>query len=81
MWYIYNRVHNVNRKGPDDKESPPKKIRKKENLLKHAYPSIPAFADDEESTLRNLNLLKDEIEKPKPSKDNVRTLMARTFPK
>lgn len=80
MWFIYTRVHNVNRKEPDDDDSPPKKIRRKEKLLKHAYPDIPAFADDEESTIRNMKSLKEEIKRHKPSKENVRTLMARTFP-
>jgi len=48
--------------------------------LKHAYPEIPAFSDDEESNKRNLKLLKDEISKIKPSQEVVKSLMTRTFP-
>ena len=81
MWFIYMRVHNVNRKDKDEKDSsPPKKLQRKEKILKHVYPAIPAFSDDEESNKRNLKLLKDEISKPKSSKEIIKTLMTRTFP-
>ena len=36
---------------------------------KHTYPAFPEGADDEESTKRNLELLKGESLKPKPCSD------------
>ena len=74
-------MHNVNRKEPNNKdESLPKKMRKKENMLKHAYPEIPPFSEDDESNERNLTLLKEEGLKTKPSKERMKTLMTCTFP-
>ena len=46
--------------------------------MKHYYPSIP-HCEDETSNERNLELLKDENAKPKPSQENLKTLMCRTF--
>ena len=47
---------------------------------KHTYPAIPDGAEDEESTRRNLELLKGESLKPKPHSDVMKDLLTRTFP-
>lgn len=46
---------------------------------KHHYPSIPESADDQVSIDRNLELLHTEECKPKPRREVLIELMARTF--
>ena len=60
--------------------APPKKRAKIDDPAKHTYPAIPEGADDEESTKRNLELLKGESLKPKPRSDVMKDLLTRTFP-
>lgn len=59
---------------------PQKKRAKVDDHAKHTYPAIPACADDEESTRRNLELFKQECLKPKPRSDVMKELLTRTFP-
>ena len=77
-WFIYNRAQNLNR-STTPSDDPPAKRRKVE-LAKHLYPSIPSCADDDESNRRNVELLKVECLKPKPSCDVLKTLITRTYP-
>ena len=77
MWFIHNRIHNVNRKDKDDC-SPPKKFRREKefqsiNILKYLN-----FQMMQSQNKRNLKLLKDEISKVKPSPDTY--LVTHTFP-
>ena len=66
-------------KSSNDSGSPPKKKTKIETLIKHKYPEIPLSADDDVSIERNLQLLKEESLKSKPSHESMKTLMARTY--
>ena len=40
---------------------------------------VPEHADDHESNQRNLDLLREELDKPKQSSEVLRDLMCRTF--
>lgn len=51
---------------------------KVECMRKHKYPEIPLSGDDDVSTKRNLQLLKEESLKPKPSHESIKTLMVCT---
>ena len=71
----------MNRPDPEGPSTaPPKKKTKIDDPAKHTYPAIPDGADDEESTKRNLELLKGESLKPKPRSDVMKDLLTRTFP-
>ena len=52
----------MNRPTEETSESaaPPKKRAKIDDPAKHTYPAIPEGADDEESTKRNLELLREK---------------------
>ena len=78
---MYTRAQNVNRPTNEGSSTaPPKKKTKIDDPAKHTYPAIPDGADDEESTRRNLELLKGESLKPKPRSDVMKDLLTRTFP-
>jgi len=57
---------------------PKKKMKLSSN--KHYYPSIPHNADDDESHKRSMQRLEDELAKPKPTPEVIKSLLARTFP-
>ena len=59
-------------------DGPPRKRQKLGGRGAHFYP--PVHADDDVSYQRNLDLLKAETEKAKPSSDVLKELMHRTFP-
>jgi hypothetical protein len=59
--------------------APPRKRAKIDDPAKHTYPAIPEGADDEESTKRNLEVLKGESQKPKPRSDVMKDMLTRTF--
>ena len=46
---------------------------------KHSYPSLSGEPEDETTHSRNLALLREEMDKLKPSNKNVKNLMTRTF--
>ena len=48
-------------------------------VRKHKYPEIPPSADDDVSCQRNIELLKAESQKPKPSHETIKTLMVHTY--
>lgn len=51
---------------------------KTEQRNKHSYSDIPSIVDDDVSNERNLDLLKQEAMKTKPSNQTLKSLMART---
>lgn len=63
---------------PSSSNGPPKKKIKSEVKNKHNYPVIPSTVDDDVSNERNLNLLKQEAMKAKPSNQTIKSLMPRT---
>ena len=63
-------------KSSSDSGSPLKKKTKIETLIKHKYPEM-ALSDV--SIERNLQLLKEESLKSKPSHESMKTLMARSY--
>ena len=79
-WFLYTRAHNVNRPNKESNGSPPKKLLKGENAQKHSYPDISSYSDDEVANARNMELLKQEADKDKPTYEVVKSLMTRTYP-
>ena len=76
-WFLYYRCQNVNRQSKD--EAGPRKRAKLEDRS-HVHFCPPIDADDEVSFARNVDLLKEEMAKPKPQADILKELMRRTFP-
>ena len=76
-WFIYYRTQNTNK--PSHSE-PAMKVAKTDVKMRHYYPDIP-HCEDETSNQRNLELLKEENTKPKPSQEVMKALMGRTFSK
>lgn len=76
-WFIYYRCQNVNRGAPKASAEPAPKRPKLIDKNKHHYP--PVHADDEVSHSRNIELLKEELLKPKPRVQVLKDLMRRTF--
>lgn len=76
-WFLYYRCQNVNRQSKD--EAGPRKRAKLEDRS-HVHFCPPVDADDEVSFARNVDLLKEEMAKPKPQADILKELMRRTFP-
>ena len=76
-WFIYYRCQNVNRESKDEGGSR-KRAKLDERSHAHFYP--PVNAEDDISFGRNLELLRAELEKPKPQPDVLKELMRRTFP-
>ena len=60
------------------RDGPAVKVAKTDVKMKHYYPNIP-HCEDETSNQRNLELLKEENIKSKPSHEVMKTLMCRTF--
>jgi len=56
-----------------------KKKPRKASHCKHLYPTIPTDADDDESLKRNMDKLKEEINKLKPIPEVIKNLLARIF--
>ena len=76
--FIYYRCQNVNRNTNRKSEgAKPCKRLKLNNWAAHPYSAIEA--DDKESHERNMTLLEDEMAKPKPRTDVLKTLMMRTY--
>ncbi len=65
----------MNRPGTTD--GPKKKAKKAVSAAVHVY--RPSEADDDVSYSRNLDLLSDELAKPKPRQDALKQLMTITF--
>lgn len=80
---MYTKCQNINRppggSSSEGSSAPVPKRRKVDELSKHSYPSLTADVEDATSNERNRTLLKKELEKPKPSKDVLTSLMKRTF--
>ena len=83
---IIDRVHNIRstssrkRASTDDIEgTPTKRGRPKGSSLLNRYPPVPDSDNDTVSNERNLIALKKEMEKEKPRKDVILSLLHQTF--
>ena len=70
----------MNKRPGQLKDDAPQQKKSKTTSEKHYYPSIPDSSEDEESSKRNLALLKAECLKPKPCHETIKTLLIRTHP-
>ena len=77
-WFLYYRCQNVNRSCKKGEGSTRRRSKCEPHHLVHCIPP-PVHADDDISNERNLSLLKEELEKPKPSPEITKDLMRRTF--
>ncbi len=80
------RVHNVRsanaRKRPptdESDETPCRKGRPKMSAVLSRYPPIPDVGNDDISHARNIKLLQKEMERDKPRKETVLSLLKQTF--
>lgn len=83
---IIERVHNVRstcakkRSSMDEGQGTPvKKGRPRGMSLLNRYPPLPEGDNDDASTQRNVNALKKEMERERPRKDVVLSLLTQTF--
>ena len=77
--FIYTKTQNINRNASKSKNKKPAKRVKYCDNSRHPYPSLSIACDDDVSHERHMKLLKQEIEKSKPSMEVARELMQRTF--
>lgn len=76
---MYTKAQNINRTTPKSKVQKSAKRLKYCDRSRHPYPSLSIACDDDVSHERHMKLLKQEIEKSKPSMEVARELMQRTF--